>query len=95
MQMLFCIPALRSLAAADAPLQTPGAWDDWTSYNFTNDAAYGDSSYPLGYAELWDDRAWHIDNMSHIRPDTGIPSMNAIGAWTLPGRDLDARKALE
>lgn len=119
---------------------------------FTNAPEYGDSNYPLGYAELWNDGMWHIvsaapdkqmtitlrmlrvtrsndafdsslvvfpqhcelhccvcdcilhtegsqfgvqDNCTHQRPDTGVPMMNAIGAWTGPGRDLDARKAME
>lgn len=169
-----------------APFATPGSWDGWTTYAFTTDPAYGDSSYPGGYRDLWsptvsvthppvpallrrlepaassttllagpeEERArgysiiwslafadrlafacktrctavrvscgrenamtptpglhdparcraicvfcpvltscavyapqWqHMDNLDHIRPDTGVPQMNSVGAWNLPGR---------
>jgi hypothetical protein len=37
----------------DAPFATPGSWDGWTTYAFSNDPEYGDSSYPMGYRDLW------------------------------------------
>jgi hypothetical protein len=36
-----------------APFPTPGSWDDNITYVFTSDPAYGDSSYPNGYRDLW------------------------------------------
>jgi len=69
-----------------APFETPGSWDDWTTYAFTTDPAYGDAGYPSGYTKLWGPTWQHFDNLDHIRPSTGNPNIDAVGAWNLPGR---------
>jgi hypothetical protein len=55
---------------------------------FTEDPAYGDSSYPGGYTKLWSPTWQHFDNLDHIRPDIGVPTWNVVSQWNLPGREF-------
>ncbi|EKX51023.1 hypothetical protein GUITHDRAFT_103610 [Guillardia theta CCMP2712] len=73
---------------ASAPFETPGSWDDNVTYNFTTDPAYGDSSYPMGFNELWSPTWQHLDNLDHIRPSMGMQNWDNVSAWNLPGRSF-------
>ena len=61
-QMLFHLAPFVSLAGPlDGANGGPLAWvDDQTTYNFTTSPEYGDSSYPLGYNELWSPQWQHF-----------------------------------
>jgi hypothetical protein len=55
---------------------------------YTTDPAYGDGNYVGHYTDLWSPTWQHFDNLDHIRPDTGVPAINRVGVWNLPGRDF-------
>jgi len=69
-----------------APFETPGSWDDWTTYAFSGAPEYGDASYPTTYTNLWGDGWKHMDNLDHVRPGNG-PWMEP-SAWLLSGREF-------
>jgi len=60
----------------DAPFATPGSWDGWTTYAFSTDPEYGDSSYPMGYRDLWGSTVRTPSSQSHscsaVRCRTGM-----------------------
>ncbi len=58
------------------------------SDTYTTDPAYGDGNYVGHYTDLWSPTWQHFDNLDHIRPDTGVPAVNRVGVWNLPGRDF-------
>mmetsp|Transcript_4287 Transcript_4287/g.8284 ORF Transcript_4287/g.8284 Transcript_4287/m.8284 type:complete len:93 (+) Transcript_4287:50-328(+) len=70
------------------PFETPGSWDDWTTYSFTTDPAYGDGSSPCHYTDEWNSVWQHFDNLDHVRPTTGVPTWDAPSQWRLPGRSF-------
>lgn len=67
--MLFHLAPFVSLAGPlDGANGGPLAWvDDQTTYNFTTSPEYGDSSYPLGYNELWSPQWQHFVSCSALR----------------------------
>ena len=69
-QMLFHLAPFVSLAGPlDGADGGPLAWvDDQTTYNFTTSPEYGDSSYPLGYNELWSPQWQHFVSWSCHHP---------------------------
>jgi hypothetical protein len=77
---------LTKLSFYDTP--SGGAWDDNITYTYTTDPAYGDGNYVGHYTDLWSPTWQHFDNLDHIRPDTGVPAINRVGVWNLPGRDF-------
>jgi len=34
----------------------------------------------------WSPTWQHMDNLDHIRPETGVPGITGTSAWSLPGR---------
>ena len=67
--MLFHLAPFVSLAGPlDGANGGPLSWvDDQTTYNFTTSPEYGDSSYPLGYNELWSPQWQHMVSGSAMR----------------------------
>eukprot|EP00281_Chroomonas_sp_CCMP1168_P025066 CAMPEP_0206230722 /NCGR_PEP_ID=MMETSP0047_2-20121206/10427_1 /ASSEMBLY_ACC=CAM_ASM_000192 /TAXON_ID=195065 /ORGANISM="Chroomonas mesostigmatica_cf, Strain CCMP1168" /LENGTH=95 /DNA_ID=CAMNT_0053654197 /DNA_START=62 /DNA_END=349 /DNA_ORIENTATION=- len=95
------------MLAMPAWAETPGSWDDWTTYSFTTPeapntmtfpsgytSAYGLSDYPKEYTSMWSPTWQHFDNLDHIRPTTGVPAMDAVGKWNLPGRAFPGPAAM-
>merc|ERR1719183_2723113 len=72
----------------------PEAGDPYVFTSVTSNAGYdyGNGMYPESYTAKWTPAWKHMDNLDHIRPNTGVPGMTNASAWTLTGREMCGNK---